>query len=202
VSLARLESFLQRLQGDVYPEPPSSLHDEITRRMFADLMTRGLVPAGGRALDVGCGRGLALDLFREAGLLGVGIGVGPDVAHCRSRGLDVTDMDFAELDFADETFDLVWCRHALEHSPFPYFLLAEMRRILRPGGVLYAEVPAPDTACRHEANPNHYSVLGKRMWLELMARAGFSAVDGKDLRLTTAAGPDLYWAFIQRRPAD
>ena len=199
---ARLDAFLQRLRGDVYPEPPSPLHDEITRKMAAAVLARCALPAGGRVLDVGCGQGLALELFREAGLQPTGIGVGPDVAACRARGLEVVEMDFSDLAFDDGEFDLVWCRHALEHSAIPFFMLSELRRILKPGGVLYVEVPAPDTACEHETNPNHYSVLGRRMWLSLLQRAGFVDIQGSDLKLTTARGPDLYWSFTQRRGPD
>jgi ubiquinone/menaquinone biosynthesis C-methylase UbiE len=71
----------------------------------------------------------------------------------------VRETDFADLDFDDESFDLVWARHALEHSVVPAFLLSEFHRLTKPGGVLYVEVPAPDTACVHETNPNHHSVL-------------------------------------------
>lgn len=63
------------------------------------------------------------------------------------------DMSF--LPVADGSFDAAWCRHVLEHSPFPYFTLSEMHRILRDDGPIYLEVPAPDTACHHERNPNH-----------------------------------------------
>ena len=110
-------------------------------------------------------------------------------------------MDFAFLEFPDESFDLVWCRHAIEHSLFPFFTLAELHRVLKPGGVLYLEVPAPDTSCRHQTNPNHYSVLGKSMWVELIRRVGFPETRTLDLNFQTGAGPDTYWAFMQRKKA-
>jgi SAM-dependent methyltransferase len=198
--LTRLAAFLQRVQGDVYPEDPSPLHEQITRTMVQALLARHPLPAGARVLDVGCGQGLALELFGEAGLDATGITLGSDAAVCQGKGLNVREADFADLDFDDASFDLVWARHALEHSVVPAFLLSEFHRLLKPGGVLYVEVPAPDTACAHETNPNHHSVLGKRMWLALIGRAGFAGVEGKDLQLTTAAGPDLYWAFMARKP--
>ena len=75
----------------------------------------------------------------------------------------MVEADFAFLDFPDAAFDLVWCRHALEHSAFPLFTLTEIYRVLRPKGLVYVEALAPETACHHERNPNHYSVLGKDM---------------------------------------
>jgi len=195
----RLDAFLQKLRGDIYPEPPSAVHTAISRQMFAELVKAHPLPAGAKALDVGCGQGVALEMFREAGLDPLGVTLGPDVEACRAKGLNVLEMDFAFLDFDDEAFDLVWCRHAIEHSVFPFFTLAELTRVLKPGGVLYLEVPAPDTSCRHQTNPNHYSVLGKSMWLELIRRLGFAQSQVLDLNFQTGMGPDTYWAFIQQK---
>ena len=197
----RLDAFLAKLRGDIYPEPPSELHTAISQQMFAELCKHHPPPPGARVLDVGCGQGVALEIFRDAGLDPLGITLGPDVEACQAKGLNALEMDFAFLDFPDASFDLLWCRHAIEHSVFPFFTLAEMYRVLRPGGVLYLEVPAPDTACRHQTNPNHYSVLGKSMWLELIRRTGFPQARVLDLNFTVAAGPDTYWAFLQQKPA-
>jgi SAM-dependent methyltransferase len=199
--LSRLGRFLDKLRWDVYPEPRSDLHESLTRQMFTMVCETCGLGAGARVLDVGCGEGGALELFRAAGMRATGIALGEDVDACRQRGLDVLEMDLAFLDFPDATFDLVWCRHALEHSIFPYFVLSEMHRVLKPGGVLYVEVPSPDTACQHEANPNHYSVFGKRMWQELIRRSGFVDMQSYDINVEVALGPDLYWALVQRRPA-
>ena len=169
----RLDAFLGKLHGDIYPEPVSELHGHITRQMFDRLIQAHPFPAGAKVLDVGCGQGVALEVFKAAGLDPLGITLGPDVEVCRSRGFAVEAMDLSFLDFDEGRFDLVWCRHALEHSVFPFFTLAEMHRVLKPGGVLYVEVPAPDTACGHQTNPNHYSVLGKAMWLSLFERFRF-----------------------------
>jgi SAM-dependent methyltransferase len=195
----RLDAFLQTLHRDIYPEPPSQLHTTLTRDMFARLTAKYALAPGAKVLDVGCGQGVALEIFSQAGLDAVGITLGDDVEACRAKGLNVVEMDLAFLDFPDASFDMVWCRHALEHSVFPLFTLAEMSRVLKPGGVLYVEVPAPDTSCHHQRNPNHYSVLGKSMWIELIRRVGFSAIEVLDIGFTVPAGPDTYWAFVQMK---
>lgn len=43
--------------------------------------------------------------------------------------------------FGDGCFDLIVADEALEHVPFPHVLVAEFRRVLRPGGVLVGSVP-------------------------------------------------------------
>ena len=197
----RLDAFLKQLRADIYPEPPTGVHTSISRRMFAELCKHHPPPPGAKVLDVGCGQGVALEMFREAGLDPLGITLGPDAEVCRQKGLNVQEMDLAFLDFPDASFDLVWCRHAIEHSVFPFFTLHELHRVLKPGGTLYLEVPAPDTAARHQTNPNHYSVLGKSMWLDLIRRTGFPSCRVVDLEFQVPAGPDTYWAFIQQKPA-
>ena len=107
------------------------------------------------------------------------------------------DMSFLEFD--ECLFDLVWCRHTLEHSVFPYFTLCEIYRFLKPGGVFYIEVPAPDTSSLHETNLNHYSVFTKKMWESLILRSGFKIVRPNTIAFRTGGGHDEYYAFDGRR---
>jgi SAM-dependent methyltransferase len=197
---ARLERFLTKIRAEIYPEFPSTLHSDITRKMLEHVCARVRLPENARVLDIGCGQGVALELLRARGFQPTGIGLGAvDLEACRRQGFHVEEMDQSFLDFADGAFDFVWCRHCLEHSILPYFTLSEMHRVLAPAGHLYIEVPAPDTSCAHQANKNHYSVLGKSMWTELIRRTGFHILEVIDLTFTTGAGPDVYWAFICRK---
>jgi SAM-dependent methyltransferase len=197
---SRFDRFLDTLAEDVYPEPPTEPHLSITADMLSRLASDGVVKAGQRASDVECGQGLALQKMAGLGITAVGTPLGPDVEICRATGLDVRAMDQSFLEFADGEFDFLWCRHVLEHSVFPLFTLTEYHRVLKPRGNAYIEVPAPDTACHHQRNRNHYSVLGKSMWASLFQRAGFSLVWEGDIRFTVPAGPDLYWAFLLHKP--
>lgn len=195
----RLAAFLEDRKGDIYPEEGSDLHAQITGQVVELLASRGELRPGQRVLDVGCGQGPALAEFKKRGIDAVGITLGDDVIVCRDKGFDVLEMDMSDLDIADGSYDFIWCRHALEHSIFPLFTLAEFNRILSPGGTIYVEVPAPETVAKHEDNPNHYSVMGKTMWRSLFGRAGFEEIWANDINIPLTIGPDVYWGFLLSR---
>lgn len=199
-NLARLEQFLDRLAADVYPEMPSELHSEITLRALQKLEEYLPIHEGIKVLDVGCGQGPALEYFsrRRTDYLGVTLGE-EDIAACRAKGYRVEKMDQSFLAVDDSSQDLLWARHVIEHSVFPFFTLHEFNRVLRPGGLLYLEVPAPETSCHHERNPNHYSVLTKGSWSSLLERSGFKILCNADYSFEVPAGPDVYWGFYCRK---
>lgn len=198
--IKKINAFLGEIKKDVYPEPPSETHLEITIRMIDFFINQYGLASHSEILDIGCGQGLALDIFTHEGHHPVGITMNAeDYSVCRQKGFLVYEMDQSFLDFDDDTFDLIWCRHCLEHSIFPYFTISEFYRVLKSKGHLYVEVPASDTSCQHERNRNHYSILGRRMWVELLQRSGFTVVDAIDINHEVPAGPDLYYAFIQQK---
>jgi hypothetical protein len=90
---SRFDRFLDTLAADVYPEPPTEAHLSINTDMLSRLASDGVVEAGQRALDVGCGQGLALQKMAELRITAVGTALGPDMEICRATGLDVRAMD-------------------------------------------------------------------------------------------------------------
>lgn len=104
------------------------LYPRLTRRL------------SGRVLDVGCGIGDFLK-FRP-GTVGVDVNA-HTVDWCRRQGLDCRLMDADRLPFADGSFDAVVLDNVLEHLAEPQPLLAEIRRVLVPGGRLLIGVPGP-----------------------------------------------------------
>ncbi len=197
----RFESFLERIKKETYPEPPSELHTIITRKMIDEFLNKHPLSENKRILDVGCGQGVALEYFESKGFSPIGITLNnEDLSVCRQKGYEVYEMDQSFLDFNDKEFDLIWCRHCLEHSIFPYLTLIEFFRVLKHKGYLYIEVPAPDTSCNHQTNQNHYSVLNKSMWEELIRRTGFDILVVNNIEFEVVAGTDIYWAFIQQKP--
>lgn len=83
-----------------------------------------------RCLEIGCGRGALQDLVRDY----VGVDIADTVApyiHKPFRACSATD-----LPFGDGEFDAIWSITVLEHVPEPERALEEMRRVLRPNGLL------------------------------------------------------------------
>lgn len=93
-----------------------------------------------RLLDIGCGAGTLLSEIRDRhpGIDLVGLDVRPnEAAPWRQIVGDVT----RRIDLDDGTFDLVVLGEIIEHVPDPDFLLAEVRRLLAPGGEVIVTTP-------------------------------------------------------------
>lgn len=97
-----------------------------------------------RCLDVGCGNGRAGGrwLVERVGSY-IGVDVSPTaVEAARELGLDARVIESAtSLPFDDGSIDLVVCIEVLEHLVRPDHAVAEIKRVLAPGGVFIATVP-------------------------------------------------------------
>ncbi len=108
-----------------------------------------------RILEVGVGTGLTLPLYPEQAHL-TGIDLSAEMLeHARQRAdqlpnrdIHLAVMDAENLDFEDNSFDCVTVPYVLSVTPNPDRLVAEIRRVCRPGG--------------HILIVNHFS--GSRFW--------------------------------------
>ena len=102
----------------------------------------------GRLLDVGCGNGRFLAQMRGLGWEVVGVEPDPEAARIAKErfGLEVFQDTLEEAKFPNDSFDAITMNHVIEHVPDPVGLLAESRRILKPGGKLV--VVTPNTNCQ------------------------------------------------------
>ncbi len=109
---------------------------------------RMLLPAGGKVLEAGCGLGQWVRFLNEQGFDAWGVDFAgetiergrelwPEIGQRLQRG------DLRSLPFADATFDGMVSFGAVEHNEEGIEApLADMLRVLKPGGVLYCSVPA------------------------------------------------------------
>jgi 2-polyprenyl-3-methyl-5-hydroxy-6-metoxy-1,4-benzoquinol methylase len=104
------------------------------------------VSAAERVLDVGCGEGWFASELDRAGARVVGIDVAEEPlrrAHERDPGLDLRLVDVdGPWPIEDATVDVVWAGETIEHVVDTAGWLAEVRRVLRPGGRLLLSTPA------------------------------------------------------------
>ena len=95
--------------------------------------------AGKQALDAGCGTGVFTHVLAAAGADVTGIDISPAMLRrAQDRGLPVAQADSYTLPFAANSFALVWSVTMLEFVAGPERAVAEMARVLRPGGRLVA----------------------------------------------------------------
>jgi SAM-dependent methyltransferase len=90
---------------------------------------------GGSVLCVGCRNTLELDRFHARGFDDV---IGIDVFSQRE---DIKVMDMHEMTFPDNSFDVVYASHALEHAYDVQRVVAEVVRVAREGAIVGVEVP-------------------------------------------------------------
>ena len=128
-------------------EPSSPLH--LLARMnparfaYFDPLVRHW--AGRRVLDVGCGGGLAAACLVQRGARVVGLDLSQASLHVAARQTRrpgcleaVFTCGRAEaLPFADASFEIVWCTDVLEHLADLPAAIAQMARVLKPGGLFF-----------------------------------------------------------------
>ncbi len=112
------------------------------RRVLVDEL--GIGPRGKKTLDVGCGGGLLAEEFARLGCDVTGIdpsekSIEAARAHARQEGLaiDYRTGTGESLPFPDAVFDLVYCCDVLEHVDDVGRVVAEISRVLQPGGIFF-----------------------------------------------------------------
>lgn len=131
---------------------PGSGFPEVARRNFFQTKVElpaivGLFrpPRNARVLEVGCGRGVALPYFAKrlqpAEL--VGLDCDPkvlEIAQARAGGVArLVEADVREMPFDDASFDVVFDFGTFFHTPGHGQMLAEIARVLAPGGTFIGE---------------------------------------------------------------
>jgi SAM-dependent methyltransferase len=153
-------------------------HEYLKRRSLAGYVYRRFVlyprlasRLTGRVLDIGCGIGDMLG-FRPGT---VGVDINPlNVAACVAAGYEAVRMEPDRLPFGDDSFQGAVLDNVLEHIAEPHPLLAEVHRVLVPGGTLICGVPGSKG---YASDPDHKVFYDEAKLVELLGQAGFAKRD-------------------------
>ena len=187
-------AYLAQSQGSMaeeYARPPRSsrLRQWFTRRISKDYRSQPSMQAfheaiGGQPDDALCVAVGGGPIYVHPKLVNLNIGLFPNV-HVVG--------DAYELPYADNSVDAVHCEAVLEHLEFPNEAVAEMFRVLRPGGQLFAATPFMQ---HFHAYPNHFqnfTLIGHK---RLFERAGFEVVSAGVCVGPTYAVSGLVYRYI------
>jgi SAM-dependent methyltransferase len=144
-------------RGEIPHEPGSPEHlAEVERRFLAEAWFAqppgarpfsSLIPLeelrGKNVLEIGCGTGVHTKLLAQSGAQVAAVDLTPTAVELTMRRLelaglsaDVREADAESLPFADTSFDFVWSWGVIHHSSDTNRVIAEIARVLRPGGRL------------------------------------------------------------------
>lgn len=120
----------------------SRLRAVLLRRRYQKVLSR-VQGTNLKLLDFGCGDGFLLNALKEEPQLGSFTGVdfhaeAPPLLQKEQMAYFPT---FEFLRSSPESYDVIFCRHVLEHHPRPWEMARALYQKLTPGGILLVEVP-------------------------------------------------------------
>jgi 2-polyprenyl-3-methyl-5-hydroxy-6-metoxy-1,4-benzoquinol methylase len=155
----------------------------------------------GALLDVGCAYGWFLEVARERGWDVTGVEATPETANvARQAGLDVHVGTLEDAAYSDASFDVVCLWDVLEHVPGVDAFLGEIRRILKPGGLLAVQSPNIRSVMARQAGerwswlllPHHVWHFTPATMKQTLEKRGFAVA-----RLTTWEPPEAFVNDLQ-----
>lgn len=165
----RIDGYLTSLVADVYPQPSGNdEHSSMARGVINKWMSR--LTNCKSVLDVGCGEGFCQPFFEKFGVKYEGVCLGDDYLVAIEKGRNVKQADFSFLtDYEENSFDLIFSRHSLEHSPMPLLTLMEWAYVSKQ----WLGLVMPHPSFYTYKGKNHYSVLEHGQIVAILDRAGW-----------------------------
>jgi SAM-dependent methyltransferase len=192
------DQYITKLYSDIYPQPDSDGHTELARQVIDKWLSK--MTTCHSVLDVGCGTGFCQRMFEKWDVQYEGICMGEDYMDAVNHGRNVKKMDFNFLEYQDDSFDMIFSRHSLEHSPMPLLTLMEWARVSK--NWLGLVLPAPEwyTYKGH----NHYSVMNMEQIRNILGVAGWNIMweDINSLEWDNHSHemrPNEYWIMSEKK---
>lgn len=184
-----------RLQGSLWSQKARDWFEiqEAQSKALYTIVLKALNPAPDTALlDAGCGAGMFCEMAAEKGVNATGLDVSSGMiglARQRAPRAVFFEAEMEAVPFVDASFDAVTMLNSLHHAGDPQRVLAEARRVLRPGGRLAVAAWARPEACQISAyfhalddllpvssphTPAAFAYSTDGALRKLLARAGFA----------------------------
>jgi SAM-dependent methyltransferase len=185
----------------------------LTVRAAGPLLDAAGVGAGTEVLDVGTGPGVVAAVAMERRAKVTAVDAEPSMAEAAARnvpGLDVRVAVLPDLPLPDADFDAVTGNFVINHAGHPAAVLAELRRVLRPGGRLaltcWSNPPSPALGLAREAIeaagvpwpqdipvPPFRPYSSPRAFAALLAGVGFTGTAARLLNWEHRVDPQEWW---------
>jgi SAM-dependent methyltransferase len=202
-SVSRTGEYAER--GDYHRNPSTDweFYPTYIAKLTAVRSYLSALPQDTRVLDAGCGEGVLVEEFKSRLAI-----VGADPNYSSEF---VTTASLTKLPYPDGSFDRALCLDVLEHLTYPdqTLALAELHRVVRPGGELLISVPN----LAHLQSRIHFLLAGRLIhtaslakhpgdrpigeFLELAARAGFRVIERRGIFPTVP----VLTRWIRKSPA-
>ncbi len=163
----------------------SPVRDELWKNILSEVGKRSPVRPGEAVLDIGCGLDTVLDYLPDVRGFTLDSLMGQLASLGLSAGIGHTAGAFEQMPFAGGAFDRVFLMNVLDHVRDPSAGLAEIARVMRPGGTLVLSVDTYSGRKFYEkrmrkwwdrvraARTKHPWVFSTDLARTLLARAGF-----------------------------
>jgi 2-polyprenyl-3-methyl-5-hydroxy-6-metoxy-1,4-benzoquinol methylase len=142
-----------------------------------------LPAVGAKVLDIGTAGGAFLDAAKQYGYDAYGMEPSADlVARGKARGLQIEQGTIESHNFAQGSFDVVCLWDVIEHLPDPKSALVEIRKLLKPDGILLINYPDIGTWQAKFAGKRFWWILSvhlhhftRKSIRDICSRTGFEA---------------------------
>lgn len=195
-----MDQSLSAIIGNVIP-------DDHSRQSSAfDMLGEALVgfPNSGsvKLVDLGCGTGEShkklFDILPNMVYMGVDIDHSPEVDSRTNSDLEFKTFDGVHLPCEDNSIDIIFCKQVLEHVRHPDYLLGDVSRVLKPGGIFAGSVSFLEPY--HSFSIFNWSPYGITAVLEdaglsnIVLRPG---IDGLSLTLRNLFGKESFESYFE-----
>ena len=136
-----------------------------------------------KILEIGAGSGYIVNKLKSQGREAIGT----TICKTEADKYNLLIQDMHDLQFENETFDVVIARHVLEHALSPRLVIREVHRVLKLNGLFLVETPVTKDGLENSGNKTHFYSFSISQWELLFKHNGFNIekkeISGSSFRL-------------------